>query len=73
LVKFEDIVPTMGALSRAAAIEMSEQPLFPVREAVHGRQYLMSWRHGRLSNPEKLRALLEGRLSVGDVATETKA
>ena len=31
LVNFDDIVPTLGALSPAAAQEMAEQPLIPVR------------------------------------------
>lgn len=62
LVKFDDLLPTMGALSAAAAAEMAEQPLFPVRDTSEGRQYLLSWRHGHLLQPDKLRALLEGRL-----------
>jgi hypothetical protein len=31
LIRFEDIVPTLGALSPAAAAELAEQPLIPIR------------------------------------------
>lgn len=63
LVPFEDIVPTLGALSPAAAAEMAQQPLIPIRVTSDDRQYLLSWRHGHLLQRDTLRDLLEGRLA----------
>lgn len=35
LINFADITPTLGALSPAAARELAQQPLIPVRSASH--------------------------------------
>lgn len=70
-MRLEDIQPTMGALSPAAAADAALQPLLPVRVTSDDRQYLLSWRHGHLIQKDKLRALLEGRLAGGTDPSES--